>query len=192
LRIVGGTAGGRKLLGPPKGTGVRPTSDKVREAIFDVLSAALPGGIGARVIDLFAGTGALGIEALSRGAGTALFVEQDRATLGILRENLRRAGFTDRAEVRMVDALRAVMAMDPARTAPFDLAFLDPPYGMGLAHALAGRLAGRGLLRSDAVVVIEAGPGDPEAPPEGFEAFRAKRYGDTRVSFLRWRGRGSA
>ena len=192
MRIVGGTAGGRKLLGPPKGAGVRPTSDKVREAIFDVLSAALRAGIRGRVIDLFAGTGALGIEALSRGAAFALFVEQDPAALRVLRENLRRAGFDDRAEVRASDARRAVAAMDPARRAPFNLAFLDPPYGTGQAHALAGRLAGRGLLEPGAVVVIEAGAGDPEEAPEGFEAFRAKRYGDTRVMFLRWWGCGSA
>ncbi len=191
MRIVGGTAGGRKLLGPPKGAAVRPTSDKVREAIFDVLSAAVPGGIRGRVIDLFAGTGALGIEALSRGAGFALFVERDPAALRALRENLRRADFTDRAEVRAAETGRAIAAMDPARTAPFDLAFLDPPYGTGLGHALAGRLLERGLLRPGAVVVIETGVGDPEEAPGGFEAFRAKRYGDTRVLFLRGRAHGS-
>ena len=185
MRIVGGTAGGRRLLGPPRGAPLRPTSDKVREAIFDVLSATLPGGIRGRVIDLFAGTGALGIEALSRGVGFALFVERDAAALRVLRENLRRAGFTDRAEVRAADVRRAVGALDPARTAPFDLAFLDPPYGTGLAHALAGRLHERGLLQPDAVVVIECGAGDPEEAPGGFHAFRVKRYGDTRVLFLR-------
>jgi len=192
LRIVGGTAGGRRLLGPPKGTPLRPTSDKVREAIFDVLSATLPGGIRGRVIDLFAGTGALGIEALSRGAGFALFVERDAAALRVLRENLRRAGFADRAEVRAADARRAVRALDPTRTAPFDLAFLDPPYRTGMALPLAGRLHERGFLQADAVVVIECGAGDPEEAPEGFETLRAKRYGDTRVLFLKQREGGSA
>jgi 16S rRNA (guanine966-N2)-methyltransferase len=189
LRIVGGTAGGRKLIGPPKGAGVRPTSDKVREAIFDVLSAALPRGIRGRVIDLFAGTGALGIEALSRGASFVLFIERDPAALRTLRENLRHAGFTDRAEVRAVEAGRAIAAMDPSRTAPFDLAFLDPPYGTGRAHALAERLRGRGLLGTGSIVVIETGQGDPQGAPEGFEVLRAKRYGDTRVLFLRLRER---
>jgi 16S rRNA (guanine966-N2)-methyltransferase len=140
-----------------------------------------------RVIDLFAGTGALGIEALSRGAAFALFVERDPAALRVLRENLRRADFVDRAEVRAADARRAIASMDPARTAPFDLAFLDPPYGTGLAHALAVELVRRGLLGPGAIVVIEAGEGDPGEAPEGFEAFRAKSYGDTRVLFLRRR-----
>ncbi len=184
---MGGTAGGRKLLGPPKGAGLRPTSDKVREAIFDVLTAALPAGIRGRVIDLFAGTGALGIEALSRGATFALFVERDPGALRVLRENLHRVGFDGHAEARASDALHAIAAMNPALTAPFDLAFLDPPYGTGQAHAIARRLAERGLLGPGAVVVIEAGEGDPADAPEGFEAFRAKRYGDTRVMFLRRR-----
>ena len=105
----------------------------------------------------------------------------------MLRENLRRAGFDDRADVRAADARRAIAAMDPARTAPFDLAFLDPPYGTGQAHALARDLAGRGLLEPGAIVVIETGGGDPEDAPEGFEILRAKRYGDTRVMFLKRR-----
>jgi 16S rRNA (guanine966-N2)-methyltransferase len=157
----------------------------VREAIFDVLGSALPEGIRGRAADLFAGTGALGIEALSRGAAGAIFIEQDPTAVRVLRENVRRSGFEDRATVLAAPVRRAVLAMDPAREPVFDLVFLDPPYGQGLSHDLAALLAARGLLAPGAVVVMELGRGDPDGDPPGLASFRSKRYGDTRVAFLR-------
>jgi 16S rRNA (guanine966-N2)-methyltransferase len=185
VRIVGGSARGRRLVGPPKGRATRPTSDKVREAIFDVLAAALPSGIQGCVIDIFAGTGALGIEALSRGAEHAVFIEQDPVALHVLRGNLRRAGFHERATVRNAPAERALRAMRAERDGPFELAFLDPPYGMDLAPRVVALLVERGLLAPEGIVVMELGQRDPDPAPAGLVCLRAKRYGDTRVIFLR-------
>jgi 16S rRNA (guanine966-N2)-methyltransferase len=185
VRIVGGSARGRRLVGPPKGRATRPTSDKVREAIFDVLAAALPSGIQGHVVDIFAGTGALGIEALSRGAEHAVFIEQDPVALGVLQQNLRRAGFHERATVRNALAERALAAMRAERDGLFDLAFLDPPYGMDLAPRAIALLVGRGLLAPEGIVVIELGLRDPDPAPAGLACMRVKRYGDTRVIFLR-------
>lgn len=185
MRIVGGTARGRRLLGPPKGLHLRPTSDKVREAIFDVLAAAKPGGLGASAIDLFAGTGALGIEALSRGAGHVVFVESASAAARILDENLRRAGYQDRATVRVEDAERAPRKLRAAGEGPFDIAFLDAPYGSPAGSRAAARLVSEGLIAPEGIVVLESGARDPLADPPGLETFRRKRYGDTSVAFLR-------
>jgi 16S rRNA (guanine966-N2)-methyltransferase len=185
VRIVGGTARGRKLLGPPEGLGVRPTSDKVREAIFDVLTAATPGGIRGRAIDVFAGTGALGIEALSRGAERVIFVEKDPSAVRLIEENLRRSGFADRAEVRTDSAGRALTAMGKNGEPFFDLAFFDPPYGDGSGPPHAASLAANGLLAPGGIVVIELGPGELRTDPPGLATFRMKRYGGTRVAFLR-------
>ena len=184
MRIVGGSARGRRLLGPPKGYAIRPTSDKVREAIFDVLTVAQPGGIRGRALDIFAGTGALGIEALSRGAEQAVFVEQDRAALRVLEENLQRSGFHDRAIVRSGPAERALAAMRPEMDGPFHLAFLDPPYGTHMASSIGALLVKRGLLAPEGMVVVELGARDPDPVLAGLGIFRSKRYGDTRVIFF--------
>lgn len=188
MRIVGGTARGRKLLGPPKGLQIRPTSDKVREAIFDVLGAAMPGGFGGRVIDLFAGTGALGIEALSRGAVYALFIEKSADAARVTRENLRRVDCAARARVLVDEAGHALPKLRSAGEGPFDAAFLDPPYGSTIAAGAAALLVSEGLLAPEGVVVIEFGAREPLVPPAGLEIFREKRYGDTRVAFLRHAG----
>ncbi len=188
MRIVGGSARGRKLLGPPKGLRIRPTSDKVREAIFDVLEAAMPGGFGGRVIDLFAGTGALGIEALSRGALHAVFVEQSSDAARVTRENLRRAECAARATVLVDEAGSALPKLRSAGEGPFDAAFLDPPYGSTIAAGTAALLVSEGLLAPGGVVVIEFGAREVLVPSAGLETFRQKRYGDTRVAFLRHAG----
>ena len=170
MRVVAGIARGRRLVAP-KGDATRPTSDFVREAIFNSLGSHLPEGFdGLTVLDLFAGTGALGIEALSRGAAHATFVDHDRHALAAIRTNLAAAGFTERATVLPTDATR------PSTTLPaVELAFADPPYAFADA-------AWRDLLtRIDAgLLVLES---DREVPlPEGWRVLKSKRYGTTVVA----------
>jgi 16S rRNA (guanine966-N2)-methyltransferase len=185
MRIVAGTFRGRPLVAP-KGHSTRPTSDRARQAIFNVLEHAAwaPDLEGARVIDLFAGSGAMGIEALSRGAAYCLFVERDEPARAAIRANLAALGLEDRARLDRRDA-----AALPARTAadgePFDLAFLDPPYGKGLGEAALARLADGGWLAEGAVAVLERGADDPAGVPAGFALIDERRWGVARVSFLR-------
>jgi 16S rRNA (guanine(966)-N(2))-methyltransferase RsmD len=187
VRIVGGTLRGRKLLGPTSGPGIRPTSDKVREAIFDVLAAAMSEGIRGRVIDVFAGTGALGIEALSRGVDHAVFIEQNGDVVGVIKKNLMQAGCADRATVLADSAESALAALEAQHALPFDLAFFDPPYGSDSGARAASLLLAHGLLANHGIIVVESGPGDVVEELQGLVAFRRKRYGDTRVSFFRAR-----
>ena len=189
MRIVGGTYRGRPLVTPP-GEATRPTSDRAREAIFNVLGHAAwsPGLDGQRVIDLFAGSGALGLEALSRGAGLCLFVETDAAARGAIRDNVEALGargeLFGRTRIHRRDATD--LGVRPGSDGPpFDLAFLDPPYGKGLGErALAELLAG-GWLTKDAVAVFERGADEPDPVVPGFELLDARRYGAARVLYLK-------
>ncbi|QOR37493.1 16S rRNA (guanine(966)-N(2))-methyltransferase RsmD [Billgrantia diversa] len=149
LRIIGGEFR-RRLLPVLDSPGLRPTPDRVRETLFNWLAAATPG---ARVLDLFAGTGALGLEALSRGAATALFIERDGQVARALVANLQTLGTTERGQVLNVDAL-ALLAAGPAGFAPFTLVFLDPPFRQGLAEPCCERLE-QGWLAPDAWVYLE-------------------------------------
>jgi 16S rRNA (guanine966-N2)-methyltransferase len=174
MRVVAGRLGGRRLKAP-RGQATRPTSDRVREALFATLGAV----DGERVLDLFAGSGALGIEALSRGAARAVFVERARPALVVLRENLAALDLgSDIAEVRASDARAALRkARDGAET--YDLVFLDPPYRLtaGLGDELSQGLAG--LLAPGARVVSES---DRRAPLElDFPRTHERRYGDTLI-----------
>jgi len=207
VRVVGGEWRGRPLVAPA-GRGVRPTSDKVREAMFDVLlalqevraggdAAPAAGPLGGHVVlDLFAGSGALGIEALSRGAGACTFVEHERAALRALRANLERLGVTvgardrreegddgraARARVLAADA-RGALRADARRGARYTLLFADPPYDRyaEVRPALASLLGP--LLAPRAVLVIETAAGTAAGLP--WTIVREKRYGDTRVTFL--------
>jgi len=172
MRVVAGTARGRKLQAPP-GRDVRPTGDRVREAMFNALGSL--GAIdGARVLDLFAGTGALGIEALSRGAASATFVDQDRAAAATVRANLEALGLAAEAEVVQADASRWLDSND----SEFDLALLDPPYAFdGWDDLLARVPAPLVVVESDRAV----------GPPDGWHVLREKRYGDTVVTIARRR-----
>ncbi len=173
-RIIAGRAGGRRLAVPP--TGTRPTSDRVREALFSAL-AADPGLDGAAVLDLCAGSGALGLEALSRGAAHALFVESDRRAADVLRRNVAAAGLSD-ADVRVAPAA-AVLGRRADRA--FDLVLVDPPYTTPDAE-VAGWLAAaqaNGWLATDAVVVVERGRGTAFPWPPPLVGVRERRYGDT-------------
>jgi 16S rRNA (guanine966-N2)-methyltransferase len=183
VRVVAGEARGRRLVAP-QGTDTRPTLDRVREAVFNAL-ASQDAIDGARVLDLFAGSGALGIEALSRGAAHATFVDTDRAARRVIDENLAATGLADRAEVLGTDAsthLRRVAEQPSADgLGAYDLVLLDPPYATG-DEAWAELLDLVAAAAPDAVVVVES---DHEVPvPARWHALRSKRYGGTLVSVL--------
>lgn len=182
MRIVAGRFKGRPLTSP-QGAATRPTSDRARAAVFNMLehSPWRRPLAGARVIDLFAGTGALGLEALSRGAALAVFVETAPAAVAALRANIAALGAPDAARVLARDAVR----LGANAEADFDLAFLDPPYRKGLVEqALTGLLVG-GWLAPDAIVVAEQGSDEPALTPDGFELLDNRRYGAARVTILR-------
>lgn len=188
MRIVSGAFRG-KALATPTGEATRPTSDRARQAIFNILEhAAWSGGVGdARVIDLFAGSGALGFEALSRGAAFCLFVETDAAARGAIRENAEAMGLFGRTRIHRRDATD--LGVRPGADGPaFDLAFLDPPYGRGLGETALGRLAAGGWLAPEATVVFERGAGEPDFAVPGFEPLDVRDYGAARVHFLRFGG----
>ena len=184
MRIVGGNHRGRRLVAPA-GETVRPTSDRAREALFDILShgrfaAAGSPFVDEAVLDVFAGTGAFGLEALSRGAREAVFIENNRDALTALRRNIAALGEDDRAQVIAGDATR------PPRP-PFAcaLAFLDPPYRSGLAAAALEALARAGWLGNDALAVVEIGAKEGFSPPAGFTIVDERVYGAARLVFLR-------
>jgi 16S rRNA (guanine966-N2)-methyltransferase len=184
MRIVAGRLRGRALVAPP-GLATRPTADRVRQSIFDVLTSApyAPRFEGARVMDLFAGSGALGLEAISRGAGFCLFVETDEQARGAIRTNLDALNLLGCGRVHRRDATD--LGLRPATDgSPFHLAFLDPPYAKGLGEAaLAGLLSG-GWLAPGALAVLEKGADEPRAAVDGFELIDERSWGPAKVSFL--------
>ena len=189
MRIVAGAYRGRALV-TPEGQGTRPTSDRAREALFNVLEHA-PWSSGVRdlrVMDLFAGSGALGLEALSRGAAFCLFVETDAAARGAIRDNIEALGakgeLFGRTRVHRRDATD--LGQRPGADGPaFDLAFLDPPYAKGLGEKALAQLVGGGWLAEGALVVFERGADEAELDAPGFERLDDRRYGAARVFFLR-------
>ncbi|MGD9667691.1 MAG: 16S rRNA (guanine(966)-N(2))-methyltransferase RsmD [Hyphomicrobiaceae bacterium] len=186
MRIVGGTLKGR-TLSAPKHEGVRPTSDRVRESVFNILahgSSHRPIE-GARVIDLFAGTGALGIEAISRGARYCLFVETDTQSRALIRRNVEALGLTGVTRLFRRDATD----LGPAGTMDaFDIAFLDPPYGKGLGERALAALAAGDWVKPGAMCVLEERASTPIALPNGFSEVDKRTWGDTDVHFVVWHG----
>ena len=185
MRIVSGEFRGRALA-TPAGDRTRPTSDRARQAIFNILEHApwAPALREARVIDLFAGSGALGFEALSRGAAFCLFVETDEAARGAIRETIDAFGLFGRTRVHRRDATD--LGVRPGSDGPaFDLAFLDPPYGKGLGELALARLASGGWLAPSATVVFERGADEPPLEAPGFELLDQRDYGAAKVWFLR-------
>lgn len=188
-RIVAGALGGRRISVPPRGT--RPTSERVREAMFNTIGARIHLA-GARVLDCYAGSGALGIEAVSRGAGFALFVESDRRAAAVLSANLSALGLSSGVQVAVRTCTVAAMAASTP-DAPFDLVLADPPYsldGQSLSGVLAA-LNGNGWLADGAMLAVErpARPGDDGCgdlvwPPD-VEQLTTRRYGDTLVCYGR-------
>jgi 16S rRNA (guanine966-N2)-methyltransferase len=192
LRIVSGSFRGKALV-TPQGEATRPTSDRARQAIFNILEHAAwsPGLRDLRVIDLFAGSGALGFEALSRGAAFCLFVETDEAARGAIRENVEALGLFGVTRVHRRDATD--LGLRPGGDGPaFELAFLDPPYAKGppytknLGEQALQRLAAGTWLAPGAIVVFERGAGEPDVPVDGFEVLDVRDYGAARVHFLRF------
>jgi 16S rRNA (guanine966-N2)-methyltransferase len=182
MRVVGGSLRGRTLAAP-KSQSIRPTADRLRESLFNILIHAYDDPItGVRVLDLFAGTGALGIEALSRGSAFALFVDDGAEARALLRENVATLGLGGVSRIFRRDATK----LGPAHPVePFALAFLDPPYGKGLAEqALASARAG-GWLAPDALIVVEEAKKSAFAAPDGFTEIERRSYDDTEFVVLR-------
>lgn len=183
MRIVGGTFRGRKIVAP-SGQNTRPTTDRTRESLFNILQHK-PGFSleGARVLDLFAGSGALGFEALSRGAAFCLFVDTDAAARGAIRDNVEALGLFGNTRIhrRPADAL----GTKPANVGPpFTLAFMDPPYGKGLIEPALHMLASGGWLGPSALIVAEHEAGESFALPPGYDVDDQRSFGDTGITFV--------
>ncbi|NRB19418.1 MAG: 16S rRNA (guanine(966)-N(2))-methyltransferase RsmD [Rhodobacteraceae bacterium] len=182
MRIIAGDFRGRALAAVGKGDAgahLRPTTDRVRESLFNVLTntGVIPG---ARVLDLFAGTGALGLESLSRGASWVTFVDSGRVSSGLIRQNIDITRSQDSTRLITRDALKLTRNPD----APYDLIFLDPPYGKGLGEKALAVAAEAGWIDDEALVVWEES--SPMAAPEGYQLRDSRKYGDTHITLM-WR-----
>jgi 16S rRNA (guanine966-N2)-methyltransferase len=182
MRVVGGRLKGRNIAAPSS-RDIRPTADRLRESVFNILLHAYDDPIeGARVLDLFAGTGALGIEAVSRGAAFTLFVDNGAEARALLRNNVEALGLGGVTKVYRRDATN----LGPAHPVePFALVFLDPPYGRGLAEKALASLRSGGWLVPGALLVVEESKAANVAAPEGFDELERRAYDDTEFVFLR-------
>ncbi len=182
MRVIGGSARGRKLTAF-RGDNIRPTTDRVRESLFSILTSRLGSLDGLTVLDLFAGSGALGIEALSRGAASACFVDRARQSIATIRRNLELCHLTDRAEMLQMDSQAVLSGL--LRERAFDLIFMDPPYGKHAVAALLEPIGRRQLLHENGLVVVESGSQE-EVPAKTAELQRIdqRRYGSTLLSFF--------
>lgn len=171
MRIIAGRWRGHRIASPP-GRHTRPTTDRMREAWMSVIQGELPG---ARVLDLFAGSGALGLEALSRGAAHVTFIERSGAALRVLRDNVRRLGAEAECDIVRADAMSYIARLEPLA---FDLALADPPYEKGLADALARVFTGRGFAHE---LWVEH---RAKEPLDAFEGARTRRYGDSALTVI--------
>jgi 16S rRNA (guanine966-N2)-methyltransferase len=181
MRVIAGTLKGRRLVSP-RGERTRPTADQVRIALMDTLTPWLGA---ARVLDLYAGSGAVGLEALSRGAAHATFVERDARAAGALRQNVETLGVGPRARLVRDDVVRALgrLATTGER---FDVVFLDPPYGTGLVRAALARLGDGGVTAPGAIIVVQHFTKEPPPARSGCLAgYRARRFGETTLTFFR-------
>jgi 16S rRNA (guanine966-N2)-methyltransferase len=182
VRIVGGEFRGRALAAP-EGRDIRPTADRLRQTLFDILAHACnDAASGARVLDLFAGTGALGLEALSRGGAYALFVEEGVEARGLIRRNVEALGLTGRTRIFRRDAT----ALGPAGTvAPFGLVFADPPYGQGLGEKALGSALAGGWLAPGALCVLEEDAAADVKPVTGLDRLEARIVAGSQIVFYR-------
>jgi 16S rRNA (guanine966-N2)-methyltransferase len=182
MRVSGGNFGGR-MLKAPSSQNVRPTSDKLRQAVFNVLAHSYGDPVAdARVLDLFAGTGALGIEAISRGAAFTLFVEEAAEARALIRANIETLALTGVTKIFRRDATK----LGPRGAfEAFSLVFCDPPYGKGFAEKALASTRGGGWLAKDALLVVEEAVASKFSAPEGFEELERREYDDTEVIFLR-------
>lgn len=181
MRIVGGEFRGRTLAAP-RSNSIRPTTDRVREALFNILASRYPRLLpGARVLDLFAGSGALGFEALSRGASACVFVEQSVEGRGLIRATMESLALQGKARILRRDA---TALGDAGTIRPFGLVFADPPYAKGLGEMALESARDGGWLEPNAVAVIEESASVPFSPPSGFQIADERRYGDTIIRIL--------
>ena len=186
MRIISGTSKGRKLA-TPKSQSIRPTSDRVKESIFNILGEEVEGKL---VLDLFAGTGNLGIEALSRGAKKAIFVEKGRKALQLIQRNITQIGLEGRVEIIPRDANRAIGILK-GKGEIFDLIFMDPPYEKGLVKRTLIKLNSHPIYHMDSILIMEHDRREPlPALLEGWNLVRERRLGDTVISFLTPRDKG--
>jgi 16S rRNA (guanine966-N2)-methyltransferase len=182
MRVVGGRLRGRNLAAP-QSQAIRPTADRLRETLFNILAHAYGDPVsGARVLDLFAGTGALGIEAASRGAGFVLFVDDGAEARALIRENVESLGLGGVTRIFRRDAAK-LGAAHPLE--PFSLVFLDPPYGKGLAEQAVTSMREGGWLTPQALIVVEESQDAKFAAPKGFEELERREQGDSEIIFLR-------
>jgi 16S rRNA (guanine966-N2)-methyltransferase len=180
MRIISGTSRGRKLV-TPVNRSLRPTSDRVKESIFDILQDETEGRV---VLDLFAGTGNLGIEALSRGAKRAVFVEKGRQALRLIQRNLAQLGLEGRSEILPKDVSRAIGILEKRRER-FDLILMDPPYQKGLIRNTLMKLSSHQIYHRSSILIIEHTWREPlPHGPDGWNLIRQRRIGDTVISFL--------
>jgi 16S rRNA (guanine966-N2)-methyltransferase len=180
MRIITGTSKGRRLA-TPKTQAIRPTSDRVKESIFNILGKEVEGKV---VLDLFAGTGNLGIEALSRGAKKALFVEKGRQALKLIQKNLSQCGMKERSEILSKDVNRSIGILNQ-RGESFDLILMDPPYEKGLIQKTLIKLHSTRIYHEDSILVIEHDRREPiPKMGEGWTLIRQQGIGDTVISFL--------
>ncbi len=180
MRIISGSAKGRPIAGPKNDRLIRPTSDRTRETIFNMVGQRCDG---LRVLDLYCGTGALGLEALSRGAADVTFVDRARESIALCRKNLETLGFTDRASVLVQDVERALGSLRGG--APFDLIFSDAPYAAESASLVAAAVARGALLAPSGYLVIEHGKREPvPQAPEGLVLDRTRVTGDTALTLF--------
>ena len=183
MRISGGSRRGQSLV-RMRGGRIRPSAEKLRQALFNRLAAqrCKPDLNGCRVLDVFAGSGVLGFEALSRGADFVLFLDQNRCALATIRANAARLGLRDAHMLRHRDATR--IGKRPDDMAAFDVILLDPPYGKGLAEKALARLAAGGWFAENAIIVVEEAAGAAFMPPPGMRLLAQRRYGDSRLLWL--------
>lgn len=182
MRILGGTARGRKLVAV-KGKGIRPTRDDVKESIFSMIQGNVEAAV---VLDLFAGTGNLGLEALSQGAKRAIFVEKERAPLRALMRNIELCGFRDRAEVISRDAETALKLLR-RRVEKLDLVFIDPPYGSGYMGKTLRFISAHDMVNDGGIVVVEHSSAEAPIDQRGRVSLRRqKRHGDTTITIFQW------
>ncbi len=183
MRIVGGEFRGRSLASP-KSQAIRPTTDRTRESLFNILSHSYPDALdGTRMLDLFAGTGAVGFEALSRGARSALFIEQGIEGRALIQTSVEALGLQGRAKIYRRDATRLGSS---GNMGPFDFVFADPPYGNGLGELALASAAGGGWLSEGAMVLLEERADVEPAFPQSFTLLEVRVFGDTRIWFLRY------
>jgi len=183
MRVIAGSAGGRRLSAP-KGNRVRPTADRVKEALFSMLLSRFGSFDGIHVLDLFAGTGNLGIEALSRGAGTAVFIDSHRQSQDIIRANLALTGLSARSSLLPLDALTALKRLSREQRL-FDIIFMDPPYHeLDLIQEVLGELSRSRLISEHGIVILESNGKMVPALPENLTLLETRLYGDTAIHIL--------